>query len=126
MKIIFALITGFFLFSCSAKKESTLVKHSSIFANVNELGLTRPAFIQKYGNPISKDLGKEGTKLVERLYYLEIIDRVIITTKFTFENDQLVEQSSAKMEYAEDKRLKELQDEIEKTRLQGFMNQMNH
>lgn len=126
MKINYLFVLFIFLMSCSVAKKNIRITQNSIFANINELGTSKVEFTKKFGTPLSKDLAEVDGKKIECLYYVEVIDKLIVTTKFRFENDRLTEQSNQKMEYTDDKRLKELQDEVQRTRLQSFMNQMKN
>jgi hypothetical protein len=78
-----------------------------VFVDINELGINKEEFIEKFGKPLNKDISKENGKLVEALYYVEILKGIPVTTKFTFVNDTLVEQSNESLdfEYREIKRL---------------------
>lgn len=124
MRPVLIFISMLFLLSCNTRKEISIIKKSSVFANSNELGKDKASFISRYGNPINKDLVEDGADLIENLYYVEIIDAIIVTTKIKFVNDRVVEQTNYKMEYSSDKRLKALEDEVESNDLQIFMNQV--
>lgn len=131
MKPFLIAISFLFLLSCSAKKEYFKVQKSSVFANVNELGVNKASFISKYGEPINKDLKKEGNDIVESLYYLEDIQGVMVTTKMKFVNDNLVEQSNYKMDVTDnrmdvsDKKVRDLQRQMRTTKMEIFRNEMN-
>lgn len=113
MRVSILALSIFFLVSCSTQKKVALnEKRSSVFANANELGSNKASFILKYGEPINKDLKKEGNDIVESLYYLEDIQGVMVTTKIKFVNDNLVEQSNYKMDALE-KTIKELKEQVE-------------
>lgn len=113
MRFSILALSIFFLISCSTQKKVVFKeKSSSVFANANELGSNKASFISKYGEPINKDLKKEGNDIVESLYYLEDIKGVMVTTKIKFVNDNLVEQSNYKMDALE-KTMKELKEQVE-------------
>ncbi len=126
MKIFYAILFLALFTSCSTLKKSGRIKQSSVFANVNEIGTEKTEFLRKYGQPLNKDVLQENGENIENLYYVEVIDRLIVTTKFRFENGKMTAQSNQKIEYSDSKRLKELQDEVQRTRLQSFMNQMSN
>ncbi|SKB49565.1 hypothetical protein SAMN05660226_01667 [Parapedobacter luteus] len=54
------------------------------------------------------------------LYYVEIIDGIAVTTKFTFVDGKLVEQSVHKMDF-ESREIKRLEKEVRRNRLRTFM-----
>ena len=125
MKVILASISLLFLISCSTQKQYTMIKNSSVFAEVNELGTSKEAFVSKYGKAINRDFYKEGTNTIENLYYVEKINGVIVTTKIKFINEKVVEQSNYKMEYSAENKIKELEDDIRREKLSNFVDGMN-
>lgn len=111
------ILSSFCALSCSPNQK--LVKRSSVFVSVNELGVSKAEFIKKFGKPFSKDLREENGTLIESLYYAEIIERIPVTTKFTFVNDILIEQSKENIDFKADE-IKELNDEIRRVRLKNI------
>lgn len=112
MRFIILILSAIVLISCSTRKEYYKFQDSSVFVKANELGSNKAAFISKYGQPINKDLKKEGNDIIESLYYLEDIKGVMVTTKMKFVNDKLVEQSNYKIDTV-DKKLEELRTQLE-------------
>ena len=104
----------FFLLSCSPQYK--IIRQSSVFSSINELGSAKNDFISKYGSPINKDIKESENKVLERLYYVEIIDAIIVTTSFTFLNDTLIEQSNHNMDF-NSKILQDLQGQVKRNRL---------
>jgi len=116
MRNFYLCFIAMFLFSCSTRKDFTKIKESSVFVKTNVLGLNKIELLTAYGNPVSKDLFKEGGNLIENLYYLEKINDIIITTKIKLKNDLVVEQLTYKLEYSGEKRIKELEYEVQRNR----------
>lgn len=123
MKPLLTIFSLLFLLSCAANKEYFKVQESSVFVSANELETSKATFISKYGEPLNKDLRKEGEDIIESLYYIENVKGIIITTKIKFVNDKLVEQSNYNMDTS-DKRFKELEEQLRSTELQIFMSGM--
>lgn len=113
-KLLAFTFTVFFLLSCAPQYR--INRQSSVFSSINELGSTKNDFISKYGSPINKDLKENENKVIERLYYVEIIDAIIVTTSFTFLNDTLIEQSNHNMDF-NSKRIQDLQGQVKRNRL---------
>jgi len=72
----------FFLLSCSPQNK--IIRKSSVFSSINELGSAKNDFISKYGSPINKDLKESENKVIERLYYVEIIEAINCNYQFYF------------------------------------------
>lgn len=108
----------FVFLSCSSQQG--LLKGSSIFSSKIELGISKQKFILEFGSPLTKDLELRGDSLLERLYYVEFIDNVIVTTSFTFLNDQLIKQSISDINYTS-KKIEDLKSQIKRNRLQLIM-----
>jgi len=83
------------------------------------LGVNKREFVGKFGKPLSKDLREENGMHIEILYYAEIIEGIPVTTKFTFVNDILVEQSKDDIGFKKGD-IKELEDEVRRTRLKNI------
>lgn len=111
------LLLSFCFSACSSSQK--LLKRSSVFVNINELGTNKREFVGKFGNPLSKDLREENGMLIETLYYAEIIEGIPVTTKFTFVNDILIEQSKDDIDFKTGD-IKKLEDEIRRTRLKNI------
>lgn len=112
-----SLISLCICFSCSPSRK--LVKQSSIFANLNDLGTTKHDFLSRFGNPFSTEIKRENRKLIESLYYIEIINQIAIVTKFTFVNEILIEQSNNQMTF-ESQEVKKLKKRLRGERLRNF------
>jgi len=91
---LFALIT---LLACSCVSTHKVIRVSSIFSQIapEELGISKEDFIMKYGDPVNKDMAKLDNTLIESLYYVEIIDDIVLITQFTFSNNSLIKQSTS-------------------------------
>lgn len=74
-----------------------VIRVSSIFSQVDpdELGASKKDFIMNYGDPVNKDISKLDNTLIESLYYIEIIDDIVLITQFTFSNNSLIDQSTS-------------------------------
>ena len=108
-RFISFLLLLIFIFSCTPSRK--IIKHSSVFVEINELGINKEEFIEKFGEPLNKDISKENGKLIEALYYVEILKGIPVTTKFIFVNDTLVEQSNVSLDFKY-REIKRLEDEI--------------
>lgn len=97
MKKSFFLLV-FIVVSLSAFTQNVIEsKYSSVFANFNQLGISKEVFIKEFGNPTAKDMSYDQDKNKnEVLYYIENFKKegFLIITKFTFKNNELVEQKS--------------------------------
>lgn len=111
---LFALIT---LLTCSCVTTHKVIRISSIFSQVdpNELGSSKEDFIMKYGDPVNKDIIKLDNTLIENLYYVEIIDDIVITTQFIFSNNSLIEQSTTINNNS--RAMEKLKDQVKRNRL---------
>lgn len=116
---LFALVT---ILTCSCASKHKVIRVSSIFSQValGELETSKDDFIVKYGEPVSKDIVKLDNTLIESLYYVEIIDDIVLTTKFTFLNNSLIEQSTSINNNF--RTMEKLKDEIRQNRLKMIRN----
>ncbi|GEM_PF-1977925 len=104
--------------ACGSRKVPPLVV--SKFSDVNTLGLTKEKFMSVYGRPITKDIKTTGENLVEELYFKEIIDGIIITTRFKFVNDTLVEQTNHHIDF-QTREIKRLERQIKANRRRAII-----
>ncbi|ULB33767.1 hypothetical protein [Proteiniphilum propionicum] len=97
MKKSFFLLV-FVVVSLSAFTQNVIEsKCSSVFANFDQLGVSKEVFIKKFGNPTAKDMSYDQDKNKnEVLYYIENFKKesFLIITKFTFKDNKLIEQKS--------------------------------
>lgn len=115
MKKSFFLLV-FVVISSSAFTQNVIdSKISSVFANFNQLGVSKEIFIKEFGNPIAKDMSYDKDKNKnEVLYYIEKFKKedFLIITKFTFINNELVEQKSI-IKYVEiEELIKKISDDL--------------
>ena len=74
----------------------------SIFSDFEQLGIQKEDFINQFGPPTAKDMAYDDHKnKIETLHYIEFLNvglidegKIILLTKFTFRNNELVEQKS--------------------------------
>lgn len=109
-------LLAFVVISLSAFAQNRIgSKSASAFANFDQLGISKEALIQEFGNPIAKDMSCDKDKnKKEVLYYIEKFEKedFLIITEFTFENNELVVQKSS-IKYVEvEELIKKISDDL--------------
>lgn len=97
MKRLFLLSVFAIVSLCAFTQSSAKSKYSSCFVTLNKLGVSKDVFVKEFGDPIAKDMNyDEFRNIVEVLYYVENFKKegFLVITKFTFKNNELVEQKS--------------------------------
>lgn len=116
------------LYSCTAQQmtqEIGLLKQSSVFAGFTQLGYDKLEFINRFGQPATRDVTTDDNQKVEQLYYIELLPNdILITTKVRFVGDKLTDLSNQKIEKSYDERLKKIEKAIKAAKLQAFMSGM--
>ncbi len=105
----------FLILNLSCAPKSKIIRQSSIFSQVNLLGVNKAEFISKFGKPFNTDIQQLGEKTVESYYYVEIVEGIAVTTRFIFEEDILVKQENHNINF-ESQEIKRLKKEVKRMR----------
>ncbi|MCT4173497.1 hypothetical protein HZP56_10970 [Elizabethkingia anophelis] len=129
--ILYAATISAFLFplySCVAQQapqEMGMLKQSSVFADFTQLGYDKSEFINRFGQPATRDITTDNNQKVEQLYYIELLPNdILITTKARFVGDKLTDLTNQKIEKSYDQRLKKLEEAVNSASLSSFMSGM--
>jgi len=73
-----------------------------------ELGMSKKQFIKTFGYPLTKNMYKKDGKLMEVLYYGELLDysQFFVESEFYFEDGVLIKQLKGKLESVNDYKVK--------------------
>lgn len=98
MKKLYLIFAVFIIYGgvVNAQNEGESKQYISIFADFQEIGITKDKFIERFGMPLSKEIfiEREENNPTEILQYIETFDKgaIIVVTKFTFKNSKLIQQ----------------------------------